>query len=228
MMKKTLLFYIITLLAIHMGFAQSSNGVRVSLVLEPNNNTLYQPNDSSVFIIRILNEGPNDLIAADRFRVNYSLTNASSQGEDFDTLIAVGSPTLAVGSSRSYVVDSNIRFNGADIYSICADLVNGTDLFPVNTEKFSGKCEVFTVNIEKVDLKVNQLYYAEGNIHFSLNERSNYLFEVFNITGKLVVRESVQNLDNHKMRLPTTTKGFYFLKATDQDGRSVTSKFVIN
>ena len=113
------------------------NAEKVVEILKPNSGLLYTAFDSTEVVIRIKNEGPNDLIAGDQFKVTYSLSNASGTGVDFDTLIQVGSPTLTAGSTRSYTINSKLKFEGDNTYSLCADVVRGTTLYPTNTNKFS-------------------------------------------------------------------------------------------
>lgn len=227
MVKKAILFMMSIFLMGTMRIDAQENGVKVVEILNPNSGFLYASIDSSEVVIRILNEGPNDLIAGDQFKVKYTLSDGSGNGQEFDTLIAVGSPTLVSGRARIYTINSNLKFNGDNLYSVCAGLTEGTVLFPTNSNKFSTECETFTVSIEEVILKVKKLYVSDNQLNFNLSSVNN-IAEIYDITGKLILSKTLRNNTKHQIQLNHPAKGFYFLKIIHQSGKSTTAKFVVH
>ena len=212
------------------------NSIKVQQVFSPKNNTFYNEVDSFDIIIRIRNLGPEIILAGDQFNLSYSIGDGGIGTQSFDTLLQVGDSTSAfnrgnmpVNQLREYVIARNYKINGNNLFAVCADVKEGTVLYPINPLKDAGDCVQFTVGIEDQKPSISKLYYANNTINFSLNNPSDHLnIEVYDITGKVLLRKTLKNQFEQSISMGEQNKGFYFLKLISQKGESVTAKFVVN
>ena len=224
------LFFLGSLIGMNTIIAQSSeNSLRIFQILAPSSNQLYNTVDSSDFIVRVENLGPNEIVPADRFHIEFSISDGTGvNSQDFDTSILVGGNfNLEVGGVRTYTLAEDIKFNGNGDFSARAN-ITGTDAYTTNTNKNSSKSTVFVVDLKEVPLKLEKVYYAEGRVIFSLNEPKNLRAEIYDITGKMVANEAFKNKKEHSFSFSSKHKGFYFMKVITTDGKSTTAKFTVH
>lgn len=230
-MKKQLLSFILLFCCVFTTklIAQQENSLRIFNIVEPTSNVLYKTVDSTDFVVQVENLGPNDIVPADRFHITFSISDGSGANSmDFDTSISVGGmANMRVGEVRTYTLAKDIKFNGNGDFSARAD-VSGTDAYPKNTNKFSSNSTVFVVDVKEVPLSIENVYYAEGNVIFRLNEAKSLRVEIYDITGKIVANESFQNKKEYSFSFGSQKKGFYFMKVISNDGRSSTAKFAVH
>lgn len=221
-----LIFLPITIFISLSSIAQlQTNSLEVLQLVSPQGNFNYQESDSVNFVIRIQNNGPNDLIAGDQFNITYSIANKNSTYA-IDTNITVGS-AMQVDQILQYTIARDITFSNSNNFVACAT-VNGTNLFPNNPNKFPTKCASFVVNIEKHRLPINKLYYASGKLTFSIEQKKNFRAEVFDITGRLLLSKTLNGNQQQELNFAPPSKGIYFLKVNDFNGGTSTKKFIIN
>lgn len=201
-----------------------SNDIKVIEVVSPISNFNYAESDVVDFVIRIRNNGPHDLIGGDQFNLTYSLANPDTTIA-FDTNLTIGEP-MDVGRTLRFTIQDDISFNDGNNFSACA-LVNGTNIFPINTNKFPGECSSFIVGLENRELPLQKVFYQDGMIQFSLGQPLKLQAEVFDMTGRLLLNRSISAGQNRSIKFQPTAKGIYFLKLSDEDGRTAIKKFIV-
>ena len=206
------------------GQSEISNDAEVLEVVSPVANFNYAAEDRVDYVIRIRNNGPNNLIAGDQFRLSYSLANQDTTIA-FDTAITVGEP-MEVGRVIGYTILEDMTFGSSNNFSACAN-VNGTNIFPINTNKFPGACSSFIVGIEDLRLAVDQVFYNDGGIHFFINQSGKFDLEIFDMTGKLLLQKTLAGNQEQKINFNDAVKGLYFLKITDQERNTAIKKFIV-
>jgi len=193
-------------------FSQS-NDIKVVDIISPSSNQTYQAVDSFDITIRIQNIGPNILISGDRFDLSYSIEDGTPNSVYIDTALFVGgSRNMNVGEARIYTLATNYRVEGNGSFAVCASIA-GTDLYPQNTNKDPGDCVTFVVSLEEQKLEVEQLYYANQAIRLNVNHVEQFQLEVYDITGKLMLTQSLRNQQGEQ-RIPfnAPSNGFSFLQ----------------
>lgn len=231
-MKITTTFYLFSILIIgsfklQAQTTQPSNAVDVQAIISPNNGEEFNTLDTFDIVARIKNEGPNDLLAGDQFKISYSVGDGGPNSRDFDTIITVGSNrNMVVGEGRTYTIATDFIVNGNNYYATCVS-VTGTNLYPVNTVKNPSECVQFVVSIPENKLEIETVYYADNEIHLNLNRSENVIAQIFNISGKELLNVSINSKTN-KLSFKDSAKGFYFIKLSGKYVRTTTAKFVIN
>ncbi len=209
------------------GFSQE-NSFEVSRIVSPVKDLNYNLGDSTDFIIRVRNLGPNATIAGDFLKIDYSIFSADGNNDQtFDTSIMVGSP-MPVGKLLEYKLADNLLLGDSNNTFVACAGIEGTALFPINTNKFPSLCTPFLVSTKKINLNINTLYYSEGRLYFNLNTGKNLTAEVFNITGKSLKSINIDQTGQQNFVFNPPTKGFYFMKVFDKSGANTTAKFIVN
>lgn len=209
--------------------AQSStNSFEVTEIIAPVPSFNYDINDSSNFTIQVRNLGPNIITLGDYLNINYNIFDASGNNNlSKDTAIRVNK-AMPIGAINRFILARNIALgNSNKNFTACAD-VSGSILYPVNTNKFPGKCSPFIVSIAKQKLVINDLYYATNALHFTLKTSEAITAEVFDITGKSLKKLSLSKAAKQSFPLNLSVKGFYFVKVYSESGAATTKKFIVN
>jgi len=206
----------------------NSNSFSVTEIVSPVAYFNYKLNDSSDFIIEVRNQGPNSVIAGDILNISYNIFGESgSNSQSYDTSITVGK-TMPVGAIIRYTLHKNIDLGGTgEGFTACAD-ISGSFIYPVNTNKFPGKCAPFAVSLSEKALSLNEVYYANGQLFFSLKSNESVIAEVFDITGKSIKKIRLAKTSNQGFPLNIPVNGFYFMKVYSNSGTAATVKFVVN
>ena len=212
-------------------FAQGSNqenSFEVSRIVSPIKDLNYKLNDSADFIIRVRNLGPNSIIAGDFLKIKYSLfSDDGNDDQSFDTSIMVGSP-MEVGKLLEYKLAEGLLLGSSNNTFIACASVEGSSIYPINTNKFPTLCTPFAVSLEELKLKITNVYYAEGRLYFNLNSNASLTANVFDITGKLLQRNKLDKRGNQSFSFNPPNRGFYFIKILDNKGTNTTAKFIAN
>jgi len=219
------LFTLLLVLGLSIEINAQSNEIEVIQVPSPIKNTNYNSPDSADIIIRIRNVGPSPIETYDSLRIAYSVSRTDT-AFDFDTTLSVNR-RIQVGAADQYTLVKNYRIEGEGTFSVCAE-IKGTLFYPQNTSKFPGECSQFLVSVKKVDLKPSKVYFSSGTIYFDLNEVVSGKVEVFDITGKLLLKNKLKPNKKQSITFDASSKGFYFLKVIDNNGNNSTSKFIVN
>lgn len=208
-------------------FSQS-NDIKVVDVISPSSSQTYQSVDSFDITIRIQNIGPNILISGDRFDLSYSIEDGTPNSVYIDTALFVGgSRNMNVGEARIYTLATNYQIAGNGSFAVCASIA-GTDLYPQNTNKDPGDCVTFVVSLEEQKLEVEKLYYANQAIRLKVNHAEQIQMEVYDITGKLMLTQSIRNQKGEQLiPFDAPSNGFYFIQLIDNRGNSFSSKFAV-
>lgn len=212
-------------------FGQGSsqeNSLDIQRINSPVMGQQFNSVDSFDIEVRIINNGPNFLIAADQFKVSYSVGDGGPNSRNVDTLITVGGTSvMQVGQFRNYSIAKDVLVNGNNNYSTCV-YVNGTNDYPMNTNKTPFKCVQYAVSIPKTDLTIENIYYAKGNVNLELNSARNFNIKIYSMTGRKVAEERILAKKSAVINFDAPEKGFYFMQIKSDNGTTTTSKFVVN
>lgn len=228
-MIKTYTFLLLCIFCTLSGFSQTSieNDIKVQDIISPSART-YNTVDTFDIVIRIQNLGPNPLISGDKFNLSYSIEDGTPNSQFFDTLLLVGgSRAMAVNEARIYTLAKDFIINGNNTFAACAD-VSGTTIYTKNTNKNPGDCATFIVSLAQQRLEIEKIYFADEAIHLFLNRSEKVTLEIFDITGKLILKGKAQNRSNNIIPFNAPSKGFYFIKLTTANGVQTSSKFAVN
>ena len=205
----------------------AQNELIVSQVVSPSSAVTYQSIDSSDFVVRIVNKGPNTLDAGDGIRFEYSISSSAGSSTVYDTTMIVGNFPLAVNQIREYTIGKDLPLNGDATFSACAE-IKGTVVYPNNTTKKQAECQFFFVGLDETSIEISKIRFTSNQISFSLNDIVRAEAEIYDITGKVLKREKLKPQKQQTISFTRTAKGFYFLKIITASGNSSIAKFVVN
>ena len=99
---------------------KSTNSQSIEEIVSPVKNALFKTNDTSDIVIKLRNQGPNDLFSTDRVKINLSI-NVEGQGTilTVDTILPFGK-YLRQDDFVNFTILENYKFTLDDRYNICA------------------------------------------------------------------------------------------------------------
>lgn len=206
---------------------QSTNSQSIEEIVSPVKNALFKTNDTSDIVIKLRNQGPNDLFSTDRVKINLSI-NVEGQGTilTVDTILPFGK-YLRKDDFVNFTILENYKFTLDDRYNICAS-AGGTDIHPINSNKFNSACTPFSVGLNELEIKVSNVYYSNGKLFFNLNNIPDARLEIYDMTGKIVLNRRIQARDNY-IDFNPKSKGFYFLKViNNRYSANAVAKIAVN
>jgi len=209
------------------GQTQSTNSQSVEEIVSPVKNALFKTNDTSDIVIKLRNQGPNDLFASDRVEISLSI-NVEKQGTilTVDTLLSLGK-YIRKDDFVDLTILENYQFTLDNRYNICAS-AGGTLIHPVNSNKFNSACTPFSVGLKELEAKVSNVYYSNGKLFFNLNNIPDAQLEIYDMTGKIVLNQRIQ-ASNRSIDFNPKSKGFYFLKViNNRHSANAVAKIAVN
>lgn len=223
MKKITLFTFALLSLIAFTGSAQ--NAIDVRGFVSPTSGFNYDSSATEDIEIRFRNDGPQTLFAQDS--IFFNLTIGAGDSTEFYQIKKRVDFTLNPGDNQTYVLLSGYNFKWENDYTVCATAL-GTNDYPNNTNKNSRACVSFIVGIEDIQLELNQVYFADNQINFNLNENEAITAFVYDITGKILLEKRLSNGKNQSLDFSSPANGFYFLKVLNSKGQSDIAKFVTN
>jgi hypothetical protein len=200
-------------------------------VYEENNTMYFNGNDAMV--LRNITNGGNGFVIDIFGKIGEDPGNPSegggwnNVGPDF-TWIANGS--LAWSTDHSMIRKASVEigdFVGSDAFDASVQydsipaVVMGNEGFVVGNWESLGAHECIcnptssTSNAEKINAKLYPNPVAKGGAVFFTADAEMQRYEIYDLTGKLVKAERVQNLQTFEINTSGLTQGIYFFRAFD-------------
>ncbi len=224
-MKKRYPLFLFLFVLAQACFAQTSNGVDVRNFLSPLPNVNLDSSEVANVEIRFRNDGPASLLGQDT--ILFQVTIGFGDSTEFYFPRIPVNAFLQPNDIADYVVLPNYQFDVESSYSICVS-VSGTTTYPSNITKNARSCVSFFVGLEDLQLQLEQVYYADGEIRFNLGQATTGNLQILDITGRSLFQKKARFETDTRLRFQAPAKGFYFLKLSLKNGKSGIAKFVVN
>ena len=203
--------------------AQNPNGIDVRNFISPVAGFNYGSNATEAIEVRFANDGPNALFAQDS--IEFTVTIGFGDSTEFYSIKKRVGATLYTDDRNDYVLIPAYNFSVEHSYTICVT-AEGTNDYPINTTKNARSCVSFLVGIDETKPRVSALYFSEEHLQVSFERNFTGRAIVYDLTGKTLVEQQLNNTIDHNIPFSSPAKGFYFLQLIDENGKSAISKFV--
>jgi len=203
--------------------SNAQNAIGVTNIQSPQDQLNYNSNTTIDIRVFVQNKGPHNLSATDSLYFNYNVSTKDTM-LFFQKTIVLGVP-LDSAKGSDFTLHKDYNFPIDDYYSICAE-VSGTKVYPTNTAKQRSACSYIPVGLLKSELKLNHLYYANGQIIYELPESTSLTLKLFNLSGKLLLEKNTYNQAG-QINCDGLPTALYLLKLNDHKGNQKTAKIFI-
>jgi hypothetical protein len=165
-----------------LSFAQ--NGVNVAAIVSPLPGANYDSNAVVDITIRIINDGPNNIVNNDTLLLDLTIANPDTT-EFYNYRIRTNA-FFFEGDVKEYTLINSYHFKKAHNYSICAT-IQGTTQFPINQTKNARKCVSFIVGLNSAELpEILKARHQDGQLIFNSSSKGDARIQFFDIGGKLL------------------------------------------